>query len=96
MGFDKKRRFRKKPSRQRKIGAEIISKIKNEPKITLSVIQAVRGQLEQRAQWLYLLTDEAQKRGLSPEEFGSEAIRRCGLFQGADLVKKAERTALKG
>lgn len=96
MGFDKKRQFREKPSRQREIGAEIMSKIKNEPKITLSVIQAVRGQLEQRAQWLYLLTDEAQKRGLSPEEFGSAAIRRCGLFQGADLVKKGGTDSLKG
>lgn len=26
-----------------------MSKIKNEPKITISVIQAVRGQIEQRA-----------------------------------------------
>ena len=41
-----------------------MSKIKNEPKITFSLIQAVRGQMEQRAQWLYLLCDEAGKRGL--------------------------------
>ena len=56
-----------------------ISKIKNEPKIKNKLIQAVRGQLEQRAAWLYLLCDEAGKRGLDWEDFGSAAIRRCGL-----------------
>lgn len=73
-----------------------MSKIHNEPKITFSLIQAVRGQMEQRAIWLYLLTDEAEKRGLPKEEFASAAIRRCGLAQGADLVKKAKQKALRG
>ncbi len=73
-----------------------MSKIKNEPKITFSLIQSVRGQIEQRAQWLYLLTDEASKRGMDIEEFSSAAIKRCGLNQGADLVKKGGTKSLKG
>lgn len=72
-----------------------MSKIYNEPKITFSLIQAVRGQMEQRAIWLYLLTDEAEKRGLPKEEFASAAIRRCGLAQGADLVKKGGTRSFK-
>ena len=73
-----------------------MSKITNEPKITLSLIQAVRGQMEQRAQWLYLLCDEAGKRGLDWWDVGSAAIKRCGLNQGADLVKKGGTKSLKG
>ena len=73
-----------------------VSRIHNEPKIKNALIQAVRGQLEQRAAWLYLLCDEAGKRGLSWEEFGSAAIRRCGQGQGADLVKKGGTDSFKG
>ncbi|MGN0538892.1 MAG: L-2-amino-thiazoline-4-carboxylic acid hydrolase [Candidatus Fimenecus sp.] len=73
-----------------------MSKIHNEPKIKNPIIQAVRGQLEQRAIWLYLLTDEGTKRGLDKWDFGSAAIRRCGLAQGADLVAKGGTKSLKG
>ena len=73
-----------------------MSNIKNTPKIKFSLILAVRGQLEQRAQWLYLLTDEAHKRGMPIDEFASAAITRCGEFQGAGLVKKGKTTSLKG
>lgn len=73
-----------------------MSKIKNEPKITFSLIQAVRGQMEQRAIWLYLLCDEAEKRGLDWWDFGSAAIHRCGLAQGKNLVKKGGTDSLKG
>lgn len=73
-----------------------MSKIKNEPKIKFSLIQQVRGQLEQRAIWLYLLTDEAKKRGLDPVDFASAAITRCGVSQGKDLVKKGGTDSLKG
>lgn len=79
-----------------KWGGTEISKIHNEPKITFPVIQQVRSQLEQRAIWLYLLTDEAEKRGLPKEEFASAAIRRCGLWQGEGLVKKGGTKSLKG
>ena len=41
-----------------------MSKVKNEPKIKSKLIVAIREQLEHRASWLYLLCDEAKKRGL--------------------------------
>ena len=72
------------------------SNIKNQCKIKNPLIQAIRGQLEQRAIWLYLLTDEAAKRGLTVTTFASDAIRRCGLAQGKELVAKGNTTSLKG
>ena len=73
-----------------------MSKVTNEPKYKNPLLQAIRAQLEHRAFWLYLLCDEAQKRGLDPRDFGSAAVRRCGLTQGADLVKKGNTDSLKG
>ncbi len=73
-----------------------MSNIKNEPKIKNPLLQAVRGQLEQRAQWLYLLCDEAERRGLEWENFAPDAIKRCGLFQGQNFVKKGKTDSLKG
>ena len=60
----------------------------NEPKIKNGLLQAIREQLEHRALWMYLLCDEAKKKGLNPEEYAGEAIKRCGLYQGALLVEK--------
>lgn len=31
----------------------------------------------------------SQKKGLPPEEYAPEAIKRCGIYQGAELRKKA-------
>ena len=73
-----------------------MSRVKNEPKYKNGLLQAIRALLEHRAHWLYLLCDEAGKRGLDWREFGSAAIRRCGLSQGADLVKKGGTDSLKG
>lgn len=73
-----------------------MSKIKNEPKNKFPLVTAVRGQLEQRAAWLYLLCDEGRKQGLDPRQFGSAAIRRCGLGQGRYLVRKGGTKSLKG
>ena len=70
--------------------------IKNEPKIKFPLIVAVREQLEHRALWMYLLCDEARKKGLDPADFAPDAIMRCGLFQGGNLVKKGGTTSLKG
>ena len=42
--------------------------IVNEPKIKVGLLQAIREQLEHRALWMYLLCDEAKKKGLKPEE----------------------------
>lgn len=73
-----------------------MSIVKNEPKHKNMALQAIRAQLEHRAFWLYLLCDEAGKRGLDWEDFGSAAVRRCGLTQGKDLVKKGKTDSLKG
>lgn len=73
-----------------------MSRVKNEAKIKNKIIVAVREQLEHRALWLYLLCDEAKKRGLDPKDFASAAVRRCGLAQGKNLVKKGKTKSLKG
>ena len=73
-----------------------MSNVKNEPKYKNALLQAIRAQLEHRAFWLYLLCDEARKRGLDPRDFGSAAVKRCGLSQGADLVKKGKTDSLVG
>ena len=73
-----------------------MSIVKNEPKRKNKLLQAVRAQLEHRAFWLYLLCDEAKKRGLDPRDFASDAVRRCGLSQGEGLVEKGKTDSLKG
>lgn len=55
-----------------------MSNIKNEPRIKNPIVVAVREQLEHRALWMYLLCDEAKKKGLAPEQYAPDAIRRCG------------------
>lgn len=63
-----------------------MSKIKNENGLkgpfTRYAIGRIREQLEHRAMWLAVLTDEAEKKGLSIDEYAGEAIRRCGVIQG--------------
>lgn len=73
-----------------------MSKVKNEAKIKNPLIVAVREQLEHRATWLYLLCDEAQKRGLDPRDFGSAAVKRCGITQGMGLIAKGKTDSLVG
>lgn len=73
-----------------------MSKVKNEARIKNVLIVAIRELLEHRAHWLYLLCDEAGKRGLDWKDFGSAAIRRCGLSQGCGLVKQGNTKSLKG
>ena len=62
-----------------------MSKIKNEPICKEDYVQKVRGAMQHRAQWLYLLLDEAKKRGADWEDAARAATSRCGCFQGADL-----------
>ena len=57
----------------------------NEPKIKNPLIVAIREQLEHRALWMYLLCDEAKKKGLEPADFAPAAIERCGVYQGGHL-----------
>lgn len=73
-----------------------MSNIKNEAKNKNMAITAIREQLEHRAYWLYLLCDEAGKRGLDWKDFGSAAITRCGHTHGCALVEKGKTTSLKG
>ncbi|MGN0521707.1 MAG: L-2-amino-thiazoline-4-carboxylic acid hydrolase [Eubacterium sp.] len=71
--------------------------IKNEPKIKTPITVAIREQLEHRALWMYLLCDEANKKGLPSTEYAPDAIRRCGLYQGALLREKGKKgDSLKG
>lgn len=73
-----------------------MGKIVNQPKIKNPIIKSVREQLEHRALWMYLLCDEAGKKGLAAEEFTPNAIHRCGIYQGGELRKKAGTSSLKG
>ena len=84
--------------RKPKINREdYIMSIKNEPKYKNGLLMAIREQLEHRALWMYLLCDEAKKKGLAPEEYAPNAIKRCGLYQGAGLVEKGGKgKSLKG
>ena len=62
--------------------------VTNEPKYKNPLLAAIREQLEHRALWMYLLCDEAAKKGLPAEDYAPAAIKRCGLYQGSNLVKK--------
>ncbi len=73
-----------------------MSIVKNEPKRKNKLLQAIRAQLEHRAFWLYLLTDEAKKKGLDPMEYAPAAISRCGASQGSELVSKGRTSDLTG
>ncbi len=71
--------------------------IKNEPKVKTPITVAIREQLEHRALWMYLLCDEAKKKGLDSTEYAPDAIRRCGLYQGALFREKGKMgNSLKG
>lgn len=64
-----------------------MSAIVNEPKNRFPLFVKVREQLEHRALWLSLLVEEAEKRGLDADDFAAEAVKRCGLSQGAGIVE---------
>ncbi len=57
-------------------------KINNNPVKHNSHIDSIRNAIEHRATWMYLLMDEARKRGLEWEDFGRVAVLRCGHFHG--------------
>ena len=73
-----------------------MSNIKNYPNQNNKIIKSIRGMLEHRATWLYLLLDEAEKRGISTEDFAKAAIIRCGCFQGDKLMAEAGTRSLNG
>lgn len=73
-----------------------MSRIVNEPKNKFPLFVKVREQLEHRALWLSLLVEEAEKRGLDADDFAAQAVKRCGLSQGADIIAKSKTKSLKG
>lgn len=73
-----------------------MSKIQNKPVCREAYVEKVRGAMHHRAQWLYLLLDEAKKRGADWEEIARAATSRCGCFQGAGLYEDwTDHTSLK-
>jgi hypothetical protein len=67
----------------------------NKPKNKSGLIRAIRNLFEHRALWMYLLLDEARKKGLAPEDFAPAAIKRCGLYQGGAYAENGSATSLK-
>jgi hypothetical protein len=72
------------------------SKIVNSPKRKDPEIQLIRGALEHRATWMYLLLKEAEKKGIRWEDIGRPAIRACGNMHGEGFVQRSGTTSLKG
>jgi hypothetical protein len=66
-----------------------MSSIRNEAKLKGYLVTRVRGMFEHRAEWLYLILDEARKRGLAWKDFAPAAVYRCGLFHGHDMARGA-------
>lgn len=73
-----------------------MGKIINVPKRKNFILKAVRGTLEHRATWLYLLLREAGKKGVNWEDIGYPAIRACGNLHGKELLKSNGTKSLKG
>ena len=69
-----------------------MSKIKNEPICKEDYVQKVRGAMQHRAQWLYLLVDEAKKQGQDWEAIARAATTRCTAK--AESEEKAEALIL--
>lgn len=72
------------------------SKIKNSPKSNDPEIQLIRGALEHRATWMYLILKEANKKGIQWEDIGRPAIRACGNIHGKGMTEKCETGSLTG
>lgn len=74
-----------------------MSIIKNEPIIKNPLVVGTRELLKHRALWMYLLADEAAKKGFPGSAYVPDAIRRCGVYQGNLLKQKGSLgTSLKG
>ena len=73
-----------------------MSKIKNVPKHNNFLLKAIRGTLEHRATWMYLLLKEAEKKGIQWEDIGYPAIKACGNMHGRELIELGRTDSLKG
>ena len=68
---------------------EIMTTINNTPKkYNDTTTNALRGAIEHRATWMYLLLDEARKAGLSWDDFARKGIFKCGLFHSEHKIKE--------
>lgn len=72
-----------------------MSKIVNVSKRNNYVIKSIRGTLEHRATWLYLLLKEAEKKGVKWEDIGYPATHACGNMQGKDFSEQAKTKSFK-
>ncbi|MCL2856277.1 MAG: L-2-amino-thiazoline-4-carboxylic acid hydrolase [Oscillospiraceae bacterium] len=63
--------------------------IKNTPTDRGQHIDDLRGAIEHRATWFYLLIKEAKKRGLD-YDFARDAIFSCGAFHGGHKFAKTD------
>jgi hypothetical protein len=72
-----------------------MSTIRNEPRKGGRLLGKVRLMFEHRATWLFLLLDEARKKGLAWGDFAPDAILRCGRFHGAAASAGGGRTDLR-
>ena len=73
-----------------------MGKITNVPKRDNFILSAIRGLLEHRASWLYLLLKEAEKKGIKWEDIGYPAVKACGNIHGLELIDLAGTNSLKG
>jgi hypothetical protein len=67
--------------------------IKNTAKKNGFIVRRLRNFFEHRALWLYLICDEAAKKGIKPEDFVPDAIRRCGIYHGMRALTGLENSA---
>ncbi|WRS28068.1 L-2-amino-thiazoline-4-carboxylic acid hydrolase [Oscillospiraceae bacterium MB08-C2-2] len=66
----------------------VTKNISNKPAITDDTMtNMLRSQIEQRAEWFFLMNDEAAKRGHDWEEYCRPAIFRCGCFRGDEMLQ---------
>lgn len=71
--------------------------IENTPTITNDLrVNDMRGAIEHRATWMYLLLDEMQKAGVDWEAVGRKAILRCGSFHGKTKFTQTEDLRVLG
>ena len=73
-----------------------MSKISNIPKRNNFLLKSIRGIIEHRATWLYLLLKEGENNGVKWENIGYPAIRACGNMHGKDIVNLSGTHSLKG
>lgn len=65
--------------------------IVNEARQNGPIVRKVRSMFEHRATWLYLLLDEARKKGLQWKDFAHQAVYRCGSYHGSLVAQSSDK-----